>query len=108
MINNIFTDELKKLIMMKELVDSYELYNSTFVIIDITDKIYVDIKTTDYFIYLYEEYNLINELFESKSVIDELSKIYVNQLMKEINQINTGNIPTSVIDFELIVLINGQ
>lgn len=105
MINPIFTNEIRRIIFEKDLLDTYHMFQTTAVDVDIRDRIYIDILTPDYFVYLYEKYGLINDFFKSQLVRNELSKIYADLLIEDIENIENYGM-SLITNYEPVVYIN--
>lgn len=108
--NNILTNLLRDVIKSNGLVDSGKLLKSTTVyVLQKKDGIYIDIRTTDYFIYLIKDYNIINEFTNNNIFIKQIENIYENLINLYIENLfnNENNIQTNITD-NIIILINGK
>lgn len=112
--NNELTSILKNIILSNNLVDSGKLLNSTYVDITFGMNITINIHTTDYFIYLYERYDIINGFLNDPQVGIIIEKEISTLLEVELSNIISGIQSTSNVDIfnmditKIIVLINGR
>lgn len=86
MINTNLTNTLKNIIQSAGLYQSGRLYNSIEVDINISDKIYININTVDYFTYLNKKYKLTLALENSQAMQNEMEIIYteiINNLLED-------------------------
>lgn len=102
------TSEIKNIISTSGLVSSGKLLNSTYIDIKINNKIFINIVTTDYFVYVHEDYRIIEQFVNTIAFKNYLENEYVqiinDQLEKVIKGIPINDIP---FDYNPVILING-
>ena len=98
---------MKSIIQTAGLFNTGRLYNSIIVSIDVRDKLIINIQCQPYFVYLDNEYRLVQKFSNNPLFALELEKIYEvifeEWLQKLVNE--------KAIDFELplpVLTINGR
>ena len=102
MLNNKLTKELRDIILRKGLVDTGKMLNNSSVYLSNKNgTININIITTDYFVYLYEKYKVLDELLDSiafsEVIVDESFFIIEDIIDEEFKG-----------DFDLTISINNK
>lgn len=111
MYNNNLTNILKQIIIKRDLINTGTLLNNISVELYIANNFVINIKTTEYFIYLFERYYILDEMVTSetfKTTLElEIKKMLEDQLLNIIS--SNISISNSNFDFSKItILINGH
>ena len=106
MISATLTTTLKNIIQSAGLYDSGRLYNNTIVSIKVVDKIYVNIESTNYFVYLNQRYKLTQQLENSEAMSIELENIYAEILNAMVEDAVNGKATQNELPIP-VLLING-
>jgi hypothetical protein len=106
MISATLTTTLKNIIQSAGLYDSGRLYNNTIVSIKVADKIYVNIETMNYFVYLNQRYRLTQQLENSEAMAIELENIYAEILNAMVEDAVNGKATQNELPIP-VLLVNG-
>ena len=106
MISATLTTTLKNIIQSAGLYDSGRLYNNTIVSIKVTDKIYINIETMNYFVYLNQRYKLTQQLENSEAMSIELENIYAEILNAMVEDAVNGKATQNELPIP-VLLVNG-
>lgn len=106
MISATLTTTLKNIIQSAGLYDSGRLYNNTIVSIKVADKIYVNIETMNYFVYLNQRYKLTQQLENSEAMSIELENIYAEILNAMVEDAVNGKATQNELPIP-VLLVNG-
>lgn len=106
MISATLTTTLKNIIQSAGLYDSGRLYNNTIVSIKVADKIYVNIETMNYFVYLNQRYKLTQQLENSEAMAIELENIYAEILNSMLEDAVNGKATQNELPIP-VLLVNG-
>lgn len=111
MYNNDLTNILKQIIINRNLIDTGNLLNNISVELYINNNFIINIKTTDYFIYLFERYYILDEMVASEVFKTTLELEIKKMLEEQLLNIISSNISITNINFDfskIIILINGN
>lgn len=108
MINQKLTQLLKRLIVDVGLVDSGNMLNNTQVDLIVTNRVIIDILTTDYFVFQDQKHGITNAFINSKELADEVGAIYIEMLSNRlITLLSNKKGDENNFNFQPLLLING-
>lgn len=106
--NEVLTKKIKEVIRKKNLIDTGRMYNTTWIDVWMTDRIFINVKTTDYFIYVNGRYGITNDLINSNEFKIFLGEEYAKQIQGTLERTLAGQInPPQLFNYQPLLLING-